>query len=101
MRQDLKMGCGKIASQCARKIFKLVLKIKSIVFSYQFIVYFSGHMNSCLYYMILGCILFNYLIEYSIHEIADAATGMYAELMQRYVYANCGDLPLVEALKFL
>lgn len=68
VRQDLKMGAGKIASQCARKILQIFfVKISKLI------VY-------------ICCFLVIWLFDYClIKNYADAATGLYSELMQRYV----------------
>lgn len=89
------MGSGKIASQCARKIFELVLEYLwwFCIWS-KFLLCTACH-SSCVYHhpiLVSICIIVNYLIKYSVIECADAATGMYAELMQRYECVNKGCL---------
>ena len=61
VRQDLKMGPGKIASQCARKIYSP---------------------DSCIICTSILQLLPSFSDEI-VWLLADAATGMYSELMQR------------------
>lgn len=57
------MGTGKIASQCARKI--------------------PQHLFMSV--LCISCLLLITSLDLS-NKLADAATGMYAELVQRYIY---------------
>ncbi|KAK3023136.1 hypothetical protein RJ639_043975 [Escallonia herrerae] len=68
VRHDLKMGAGKIASQCARKIHPRYCDV-DILFFLQFI--FQKRNNVC---QLPGQMFFV--------KLSDAATGIYAELMQ-------------------
>ncbi|KAF4363251.1 hypothetical protein G4B88_016005 [Cannabis sativa] len=79
VRQDLKMKSGKIASQCARKIF----------ISFCFVTYLSvctvsapALLLSLNLYSSFTLLICDHLPNYLFHKNADAATGMYAELMQ-------------------
>lgn len=83
VRQDLKMGSGKIASQCARKLFQIINGCRCF--------YWFRSVSDSFHF----CSVF-WLIASS----ADAATGMYADLVQRCIsyLITLWSMPL---LKFL
>lgn len=78
MRQDLKMGPGKIASQCAREMPNSFTS--DLLMFLQHLSHFS---NVIVVYFLMSLIL-----KFFSYDTLDAATGMYAELMQRYVIAH-------------
>lgn len=67
VRQDLKMGSGKIASQCARKLFQI-----------------DGY-HSFYWFRSVSDSLHLWSLFWLIASSADAATGMYADLVQRCI----------------
>lgn len=81
VRQDLKMKSGKIASQCARKMWNYCWFSGSVLYPEFFknlfptITFFISSFYD--FFFICSCLYIHL-------SFADAATGMYAELMQRY-----------------
>lgn len=82
------MKSGKIASQCARKILKLLLILWCSILL-QFLISFGPVLPVSLHSAVNSCFFYvKQMTKYSFYDLADAATGMYAELMQRY---HCSD----------